>query len=558
MGRKLGSLLMLIAVAIPAFASGNSGSISGHVKNTAGIPQMGAAVEVLAFATPKVITVFTDSKGFYTVANLIPGTYDVKVSAPSFLPTLRENVNIHSGANMIINLTLNTLSDALRFLPPKTAGGDDDDWKWTLRSMSNRPILRLKDGTPVVVTNASDKSPLKASVAFMAGPEGEGFGSAGEMSTNFNMERSLFESGMLTFKGNVGTGPGPSGTVLRTSYSRTLPDGSKPEFAVTLRRFATTPQFAIHDAALEAISVSSNDSMTLAGLVDLHFGADFDAIQFMGRVNAFKPHGSIDLHLGPNTVLEYQYATAQPNTRRAKGFDSAPADLSESAPRVSLVDMNPVVEKARHQEISLSRRVGNTNFQIAMFTDHIANAALTGVGDFGEDVADILPDIYSDTFTYNGGVLNTNGVRMVVQRKINQNLTATADYSYGGALDLVTPGSGMATFHPVRRHSVSTKVTGTMPLLKTRWITSYRWTSGEVLTPVDMFNASAGMADPYLNIFIRQPVPGTGFMPVKMEALVDIRNALSQGYVQVVGPDGNTVYLVQSARSIRGGVAFVF
>ena len=44
----------------------------------------------------------------------------------------------------------------------------------------------------------------------------------------------------------------------------------------------------------------------------------------------------------------------------------------------------------------------------------------------------------------------------------------------------------------------------------------------------------------------------------KMEALVDVRNLMAQGYVPVVGQDGQTIYLVQSARSIRGGVAFSF
>jgi hypothetical protein len=39
---------------------------------------------------------------------------------------------------------------------------------------------------------------------------------------------------------------------------------------------------------------------------------------------------------------------------------------------------------------------------------------------------------------------------------------------------------------------------------------------------------------------------------------VDIRNLLAQGYVPVLGQDGHTVYLVQSARAIRGGLAFTF
>ena len=73
-----------------------------------------------------------------------------------------------------------------------------------------------------------------------------------------------------------------------------------------------------------------------------------------------------------------------------------------------------------------------------------------------------------------------------------------------------------------------------------------------------MFNASAGQSDPFLNIFLRQPIPCLGFLPGKVEALVDIRNLLAQGYVPVMAGDGRTVYLVQSARAVRGGLAFTF
>lgn len=72
-----------------------------------------------------------------------------------------------------------------------------------------------------------------------------------------------------------------------------------------------------------------------------------------------------------------------------------------------------------------------------------------------------------------------------------------------------------------------------------------------------MFNSSAGQSDPYFNLFVRQPLP-SGFLSGHMEMLVDLRNLLAQGYVPLVGRDGRTVYLVQAARSVRGGVAFNF
>jgi len=44
--------------------------------------------------------------------------------------------------------------------------------------------------------------------------------------------------------------------------------------------------------------------------VEMKFGSELQTIQFMGRVNAFRPFGSADFHLAPNTVLEYRYASA--------------------------------------------------------------------------------------------------------------------------------------------------------------------------------------------------------------------------------------------------------
>jgi hypothetical protein len=43
-----------------------------------------------------------------------------------------------------------------------------------------------------------------------------------------------------------------------------------------------------------------------------------------------------------------------------------------------------------------------------------------------------------------------------------------------------------------------------------------------------------------------------------MDVVLEVRNLLAQGYVPVFGQDGRTVYLVQSARAVRGGLAFNF
>ncbi len=88
-----------------------------------------------------------------------------------------------------------------------------------------------------------------------------------------------------------------------------------------------------------------------------------------------------DFHLTANTILEYRYATSEPNTRASKGFDSAPADLSESGPRMTMVNGEPLLENAHHHEVSISQRLGANKLQLAYFNDRMKDPALLGVGD---------------------------------------------------------------------------------------------------------------------------------------------------------------------------------
>jgi hypothetical protein len=309
--------------------------------------------------------------------------------------------------------------------------------------------------------------------------------------------------------------------------------------------------------------MNTSDTMSVADFVDLQYGAAVQSLEFAKRIMTVRPYGAITAHLSPNLILEYRYATAEPDSRFAKGFDSAPADLSESGPRMALADGMPNVEHARHQELSVSRRFGKTSVQLAGYVDNVRNAVLTGAGDPSGYSDDVLPDVYSGTFSYAyNGSLNTTGTRIVVERKLWDEISATVDYSTGGAVSAESmPGTWQnlaQSLATTRQHSVGAKVDGHIPVSGTRWIASYKWTSGTTLSAVDAFNASPGQTDPYLSIFVRQPLPCMSFVPGKMDALVDLRNLLAQGYLPVMGPDGRTVYLVQSARSLRAGLAFTF
>jgi Carboxypeptidase regulatory-like domain len=553
-GASFGIWAVLLGLALPACAGERPGSISGYVRDAAGVPQMGAIVQILGAAN-RTLTVFTDGTGHYAAFDLLPGLYDLKVSAPSFLPALREKVGLRPGSSINVNVTLSTLLNVMQFGPMRSAP-QDDDWKWTLRSVANRPILRVfDDPQPAEEKQAHDFS---GSLSFVAGTATGGYGSGSDMSTGFTLDRSIFADGHLAFSGNVGYGDGDPVGALRAGYSSHLDDGSTPTMALTVRRFASTDP-NLHGAALQAMSLSTGDDFSVGDVVELKFGSELQTIQFLGHVTAFRPYGSADFHLSPNTVLEYAYSTSRPDARAEKGFDSAPADLSETNPRVSVENYAARVESAHHQEISLSRRLGKNNLQVAVFADRVVDPVLTGTGAVTAAGGFLLPDLSSGTFSYMGNNLSTDGLRVVLQRKFSSDLTATMEYATGGVLNLAQPdvslqaAQGLITTR--RRHSLAAKLSGTLPRTRTHYIASYRWVNGPGLTPVDMFDSSAGQSGPFLNLFLRQPIPA---MRGHMEAIIDVRNLLAQGYVPVLGQDGQTVYLVQSARSVRGGLAFTF
>ena len=143
---------------------------------------MGAVVQILGAAN-RTLTVFTDDAGHYTATGLLPGIYTLKVTAPSFLPALREKIGLRPGASLNVNITLGTLLGAMQLGPVRSVP-DDDDWKWTLRSVANRPILRIFDDP---LSPEKQNHDFTGTVTVVAGSANAGYGTGSDMSTSFTL-----------------------------------------------------------------------------------------------------------------------------------------------------------------------------------------------------------------------------------------------------------------------------------------------------------------------------------------------------------------------------------
>ena len=110
---------------------------------------------------------------YYTATGLLPGLYTLKVSAPSFLPhCVRRSAFAPAPASTSISPSILCLG--VMQLGPVRDLPDEDDWKWTLRSVANRPILRVFDDPTLIAEKQSHD--LRGTLSFLAGSTGGGYG----------------------------------------------------------------------------------------------------------------------------------------------------------------------------------------------------------------------------------------------------------------------------------------------------------------------------------------------------------------------------------------------
>src|SRR5919108_2671040 len=100
------AFLLNTLLCCPAVAQVAGGTLSGTITDPSGrlIPQAQIAIENVA--TGVTTTVLTNSDGFYTAANLLPGEYQVTISAKGFATEIRKGNSLTVGAQQVFDLSL--------------------------------------------------------------------------------------------------------------------------------------------------------------------------------------------------------------------------------------------------------------------------------------------------------------------------------------------------------------------------------------------------------------------------------------------------------------------
>src|ERR1700674_4286713 len=100
----LALLLSFNLFCVRANAQVSGGAISGAITNASQAAVPNAHVTLRDVATGVTRAVTTDAAGFYTSANLAPGTYELTVEASGFSTQMRTDVAVTVGAKLVVNV----------------------------------------------------------------------------------------------------------------------------------------------------------------------------------------------------------------------------------------------------------------------------------------------------------------------------------------------------------------------------------------------------------------------------------------------------------------------
>jgi hypothetical protein len=564
-----------------------SGAIAGLVTDASGKPKLGAAVMLYDRQERFAGRSITDSQGEFRFAGLFPDLYSVRITLAAFVPALRKGILVQPGMRSLLAVNLNTLFSTIQVSYPPLPSGSvmTDDWKWALReSPATHPVLRLLDEraiqSPAKPSHAAVFSETRGMVTVSGGDApATGVANQADLGAAFALATSVLGNNKLELAGNLGMGSSTGAPVaaFRTRYSRG-PDGEGPKVSLTVREIhmpgRLSSALAGTDVAapmLRSMSASFDDQIRITDDLSVRYGATMGSVSLGGRLNYASPYalltyGTLD---GGQWALAYTSGDARPGLGGSAADDVALEQNLNTLglfPLLSLRADRLRIQRGSEYEATYRRKAGPRTYEASLFREGVSDAALTLVGADGAFVTgDMLPDMFTGNRIFNAGDYHSMGYSAAVTQDVGRYFSAGMIVASTGALTVTSreivsqnPDDLRAMIRAGRRRSATARITAAIPGAGTRLVASYQVTDSRWSSPGHLYSTDAARPMPGLNIYVRQPLPLVSSHQCRVEATADLRNLLAQGYLPLTMAGGQSLLLVQTPKSFRGGLNLIF
>jgi hypothetical protein len=577
-----------------------TGDVLGTVVDDAGVPQMGATVQLFNRYKRVIAKTMTGVDGRFAFLSLPVDLYSIRVSLASFLPATRDQIAVRAGMESMLEIHLATLFSNVRVHYTTPTAAMMEDWKWVLRSSpATRLITRYlppdsPDNSVATELHSSVFSDTHAMISVSGGNEGwiDTNSMQSDMGTGFILSTNILGKNQVQVGGTYGQNSnlGPPAMGLCAIYSRGGENGfgEPPEIALTVSQFALlngTPQpgpNAGPAAAVRVMSLSTYQVFDPAAGIHIEYGATGESIDFASQhTSRVSPYGRVTVDLGlagqfavaysdgdrPQQLLVHQAeASTGPDMRDQEGDNLAEvAEALAQLPKLSNRNGNLELERTQNYELGYSKTLGSRTYAVSAFRENVANGWVNMAGNLtGIQPNDLLSDGISQTSAYNIGKYARDGYLASLNQKISDTLDVVVAYGRMGGF-MPDSGSLLASLNGETgilderdQNLLVINAKGKLARTGTQIWTSYGWSDQNAIVPQHFFMTQTAYAAPGLDVFVRQPLPALFGMPGRVELTADLRNLLAQGYLPLGSSNGRGIFVMQSPRVLRGGLNFVF
>jgi len=319
------------------------------------------------------------------------------------------------------------------------------------------------------------------------------------------------------------------------------------------------------DEGLDEAVVHSSETMHLGEAIEAEVGST----AVLGRLGgsspematAMLPFAAVAWRSGANTV-RYRMATMVESRVAGEDESEAGAWLPAMAER----DGKLVVERGLHQEIGWERQTDASGMAVVIYSDDLDNPVIEALGHFaGGDFPatdQMLFDRASNLLRAAGPAFSSGGLQASVEHRLPGGDRIQVSYASGSALVMpalpqaIPLSEVLANVRPRHMQTYAIALSGTLEGTRTHWSASYRWQPDDAVTEVAAFAQDTDA--PFLNLHLSQPIHVTRDGSGGLEALLDVRNLLAEGYRPYLLSDGSLLLFATDQRSLRAGLAFTF